>query len=128
MSAQQFRNNARSFFGEEVAGYTRTRQRLAALWLTLEWNIGCLEPVVPLDDPTRMQTHVAWELERYGGLQDSDYLRLPEEPSADGLSPQEHKEQLLRFHGGRSMALRPEVAAPRTRRLLARVPDRQEDA
>lgn len=69
VSAQQFRNNARSFLGEEVTGYTRTRQRLAALWLTLEWNIGCLEPVVPLDDLTRMQTHVAWELERYGGLQ-----------------------------------------------------------
>jgi hypothetical protein len=104
------------------------RQRLADLWLTLEWNMGYLEPIVPLDDLTRMQTHVAWELERYGGLQDSDYLRLPEEPSADGLSPQEHREQLLRFHGGRSMALRPEVAAARTRRLLARVPDRQEDA
>lgn len=108
--------------------YTRMRQRLADLWLTLEWNMGYLEPIVPLDDLTRMQTHVAWELERYGGLQDSDYLRLPEEPSADGLSPQEHREQLLRFHGGRSMALRPEVAAARTRRLLARVPDRQEDA
>ena len=30
--------------------YTRMRQRLADLWLTLEWNMGYLEPVVPLDD------------------------------------------------------------------------------
>lgn len=108
--------------------YTRTRQRLSDLWLTLEWNAGYLKPTIPMEDLTRMQTRVAWELERYGGLDDSVYLRIPEQPAGEGLSPEEQREQLQAFYAGRTMSVRPEVAAARTRRLLARIPSRQEGA
>lgn len=98
--------------------YTRTRQQLVELWLKLEWNTGYLDPAIPLDEIANLQSHVAWELERYGGLDDSVYLALPEEPSRGGLTLEQHRQQLRIFYQGRRPKIRPEVVAARARRTL----------
>ena len=99
--------------------YTRARRRLIELWLTLEWNSGYLDPAIPTDDIASLQAHVAWELDRYGGLDDTVYLALPEPPTRGNLTEAQHRQQLRKFHSDRRSSVRAEVADARTRRGLA---------
>lgn len=79
---------------------------------------GYRDPAIPLDEIANLRSHVAWELERYGVLDDSMYLSLPEEPSRDGLTLEEYKKQLRDSYQGGRPGLRPEIAAASARRTL----------